>query len=297
MENVLMEEFHLTSELLLQAFWGGYMCNKNCLKRCQGYFNEDVGDFGRGIIEYCVAKNFNIHRVPGYGQYYIKDGGAIRMLHEYGNLREEDIETACQEMMELYQFIQKELIKSKYVIDGKVRLVRSLRPFEMDAVMPQLNNSNNRKIVMPTNIITSYAHDEELFCYGRTMSVVRDVPIEKIIMFDECLYHPPNVCSNNIHGGEYEVWVMEDNVFGKLELDRECFVYRALDSRIEHNNDFIPNYFMPNYAIDSSLYTDENKRIKPCEKNLFTKWLIKRNTQKIRELYGLSKENIDIGKK
>ena len=51
-----MEEFHLKSELLLQAFWGGYMCNKNCLRRCQGYFNADVSDFGRGIIEYCVAK-------------------------------------------------------------------------------------------------------------------------------------------------------------------------------------------------------------------------------------------------
>lgn len=54
-----MKEFHLKNELLLQAFWGGYMCKNNCLKHCQGYFNADVGDYGRGFIEYCIARNFN----------------------------------------------------------------------------------------------------------------------------------------------------------------------------------------------------------------------------------------------
>lgn len=284
-----MEEFHLTSELLLQAFWGGYMCNNNCLKRCQGYFNADVGDFGRGFIEYCVAKNFNIHRVPGYEQYYIKDGTAMKMLQEYGDLKEEDIEAACAEMMELYQFIQKELVKSPYVKDGKIRLVRSLRPFEIDAVTPQLKNPNNSKIVMPTNIMTSYAHDGALFHYGSTMSVVRDISVEKIVMFDECLYHPQNVCANHIHGGEYEVWVVEENIFGKLELDRECFAYRSLNDRTEHN-EYFNNYFRPQYAIDSSLYTDERKIAKPCEWNPFTTWLIKHNVQKIRELYGFSEK-------
>ena len=79
-----MKEFHLKNELLLQAFWGGYMCKNNCLKHCQGYFNADAGNYGRGFIEYCIARNFNIHRVPGYEQYYLKDGTKMNMLHEYG---------------------------------------------------------------------------------------------------------------------------------------------------------------------------------------------------------------------
>lgn len=102
-----MKEFHLKNELLLQAFWGGYMCKNNCLKHCQGYFNADVGDYGRGFIEYCIARNFNIHRVPGYEQYYLKDGTEMNMLHEYGNLKEADIDAACAEIDLLYHFVQR----------------------------------------------------------------------------------------------------------------------------------------------------------------------------------------------
>lgn len=36
-----MKEFHLKKELLLQEFWGGYMCKNNCLTHCQGYFSAD----------------------------------------------------------------------------------------------------------------------------------------------------------------------------------------------------------------------------------------------------------------
>lgn len=280
-----MEEFHLTSELLLQAFWGGHICNKVGFKRCQGYFNADVGSFGRGFIEFCIARNFNIHRVPGYEQYYIKDGTEMQMLHEYGDLKEEDIEYACAEMDALYNFVQKELAKSKYIKDGKIKLVRALRPFEINAVTPQLNNPENKRIVMPTNIMTSYAHDGVLFGYGSEMSIIREVPIEKIVMFDECLYHPENVCANHIHGGEYEVWVVEDNIFGKIELDRENFKYRTLNSKMCEKR-----YFMPAHTIDSSLYTDERKIIKPCEWNKFTKWLIKQNRNKIKDLYGFNEE-------
>lgn len=53
--------------------------------------------------------------------------------------------------------------------------------------------------------MTSYAHDNRLYGYGRSMSIIRELPVEKVVMFDECLFHPENVCANSIHGGEYEV--------------------------------------------------------------------------------------------
>lgn len=278
-----MKEFHLTNELLLQTFWGGYMCKNNCLTHCQGYFNADTGDYGRGLIEYCIAKVFNIHRLPGYEQYYIKDGTRMNMLHEYGSLNEADIDASCAEIELLYHFVQQELEKSSYVKNGKMKLVRSLRSFEIDAVTPQLRD-NNSTITLPVNIMTSYAHDNRLYGYGSKMSIVREVPVEKIVMFNECLFHPENVCANSIHGGEYEVWIVEDNMFGEIELDKECFKYEKLEETGK-------NYSYPmRCEIDASLYTDDRKIARPCEWNKFTKWLIKNNIKQIKEIYGISNE-------
>lgn len=282
-----MNEFKLQNELLLKSFWGGYLCDKNKkLLHCNGYFNADQGDYGRGFIEFCIAKIFNIHRVPGYEQYYIKDGCQMNMFKEYCSLQRKDIDDACKEMKELYIFVQKELKESPYNHNGKIRLVRSLRPFEIDTATPQLRDTDNQKINIPVNIMTSYAHDNRLFGYGSSMSIQRDVEIEKIVMFDECLFHPTNVCENHIHGGEYEVWVMEDDMFGTIELDRECFIYRELEKKKE--NFFSSSYILNEKGvIDASLYTDERKIMRPCEYNKFTQWLIKKSRQKIEQLYGL----------
>lgn len=279
-----MNEFHLTSELLLQSFWGGYLCKNDCLTHCQGYFNSDAGDFGRGFVEYCVARIFNIHRVPGYEQYYIRNGVNRAMRSEYGGLNEADINAACEEMEKLYRFVQAELKESSYVRNGKVKLVRSLRQFEIEAVTPQLL-SNVDTIKLPVNIITSYAHDGRLYSYNSSMSLVREVPVEKIVMFDQCLFHPENICTPYIHGGEYEVWVVEDNMFGQIELDRECFKYKELDKRIGSSN-----WHPALREHDTSLYTISSGFKRPCEWNTFTKWLIEKNCKEIRKLFDLLDE-------
>lgn len=275
-----MNEFHLTSKLLLQAFWGGFMCKNNCLTHCHGYFYSDEGNYGRGFIEYCVARIFGIHRVPGYEQFYNKNGINYEMYREYGALSEADIDAACEEMEKLYHFVQTELKNSTYVKNGKVKLVRSLRPFEIEYVTPQLLTNVNT-IRLPVNIITSYAHDGRLYGYGSKMSLVREVPVEKIVMFDECLYHPENVCARYIHGGEYEVWVVEDNMFGQIELDRECFKYKELDRNIRSKN-----WHLTLSEYDTSLYTVNSGFKRPCEWNKITQWLVDKNSQKIRELFG-----------
>ena len=279
-----MNEFHLTSELLLQAFWGGFMCENNCLTRCQGYFNSDDGNFGRGFIEYCVARIFDIHRVPGHEQFYIKNGINYTMCREYGALNEADIIAACDEMRQLYYFVQAELKESSYVKNGKVKLVRSLRPFEIEAVTPQLL-TNTETIRLPVNIITSYAHDGRLYGYGSKISLVREVSVEKIVLFDECLFHPENVCAHYIHGGEYEVWVVEDNMFGQIELSRDCFKYEELDVKIGKKN-----WYPAPRDGDTSLYTVNSGFTRPCELNKFTKWLVEKNRQKLRRLYGFCDE-------
>lgn len=271
-----MKEFQLKNELLLQAFWGGTLCKNNYLERCTGYFNNDKGDYGRGFIEFCIARNFNIHRIPGYEQFYLKDGSQMKMFYEYGKLRRSDIEDACEKLRMLYNFVQEELKNSKYVQEGKVRLVRSLTPFEVRKVTSQLRDLSKQKICLLVNIMTSYAHDGKLYDYDGKMSIVREVEVEKIIMFDECLFHPPNVCAHNIHGGEYEVWVVEDDMFGKIELDRECFKYKELDENIHAS--FISG---ASCGINASLYTDELNARRPCEYNKLTKWIIKRNQQKM----------------
>lgn len=281
-----MEEYKISNEYLLQAIWGGYMCNNGCLKNCNGYVNSDDNNYGRGLIEYCVATNFNIHRVPGYEPYYIKDGTMFKMFHEYGNLDRSKIEEAFSEMDDLYKFTQKELLKSPLVIEGKIKLVRSLRPYEIEYVTPQLVDKKER-ILMPVNIINSYAHDGRYYGYGSSMSIVREIDVEKIVMYDECLYHPPNVCANQIHGGEYEVWVMEDDIFGKIELDRSCFRYETLSESSNTWRTF-ETFEMPPHGINASLYSDERKIPRPCEYNdCITKWVIKRNKKKIEELYNL----------
>jgi hypothetical protein len=76
-----MDEYKINNEYLLQAIWGGYLCANSCLKNYNGYVNSDDNDYLRSFIEFCVAFNFNIHRVPGYEPYYIKDGTICKMFH------------------------------------------------------------------------------------------------------------------------------------------------------------------------------------------------------------------------
>lgn len=274
-----MREFHVTNELLLQAFWGGTMCRNNCFTQCTGYFYSDEYSFGRGFIEFCIARIFNIHRVPGFEQHYLKDGSSIKMLHQFRNLKKQDIDAACQELESLYHFVQEELKNSRYCKDGKIRLNRCLRSFEINAVTPQLLAGDNT-IIMPANIMTSYAHDGRRYGYMSNISVFREVPIEKIIMFDECLFHPENVCAHDIHGGEYEVWVVEDNIFGEIELDRSCFKYDQLDESISRGH-----MKLTRREIEASLFADERVTIKPCQWGMITPKLIEHNKKEIKKLY------------
>lgn len=223
-----MREFEIKNELLQQAIWGGYLCKNGALKNRCGYFNTDTNNYGRGFLEFCYSKIFDIHRVPGFEQYYIQDATNMKLKREYGELEEKDILDACKELEAYYTFLQRELKDCPFVKDGKIELVRSLQDYERIHVIPQLKEQKDL-IELPVNIINSYAHDKRLYGYYSPISIIRTVEIEKVVMYFDSLKASENVCWNNLHGNEYEVWVLEDDMFGKILLPNECFKYKELE--------------------------------------------------------------------
>ncbi len=280
-----MNEFHIKSQLLRAAIWGGTGCYQ-----WDGYTNADKGKYGRALIEFFATRLFSIHRIPGYEPKY-QGFDALGYQRKFGKISEEEFEDAYAEFKELYLFTQKELEASGLVIDGKVKLNRSLRPFETDVILPQLLN-NEKEVEFPSNIITSYAHDGSLFDYGCWMSVIRDVPVELIVMYNECLYHPESTCANRIHGGESEVWVVESNMFGYTKLSAKCFVYKNIppceeekarieketythNKRAEHKEGSVMSSQMINYLSF------------PCACNKIAEHFVKKEKRKIeKKLFG-----------
>lgn len=272
-----MELYNFKSELLKQAMWGGHWYRNGCLQHTNGYFNYDNEDKGRAFVEFCVKHIYNIQRFPGFEPYYLK-GPVYELQKEFGNLREEDIIEACRELEQYISFLQEQLRKSKYNKGGKIRLVRSLRPYEIEKATPQLIEGCE-KIKMPVNIINSYAHDTGPFYYGSSMSIFREVEIEKIILWEETLIEPDGTCPHNFYDSEHEVWVMEDSMFGEIEVDATCFCYKKLDSRCGKRG------VMLDSLDDKPLFTQDESIPKPCEWNKFTKWVIKKNMEQIEQTF------------
>ena len=278
-----MNEFHVESPLLHAAIWGGTECYL-----WDGYTNADKGDYGRALIEYFTSRLFEIHRLPGYEPLYVH-GSSIGFMRKFGQLSEAEFENAYKEFERLYSHTQEELKKEGLVIDGKVKLCRSLRKIETDEILPQILNED-KDIEFPANIITSYAHDGRLYDYNSWMSIVRDVPVELIVMYNECLHHPQGVCAYNMHGGESEVWVVEKNIFGYTKLERECFKYEKIpDDELnvakKRQGEFL--YNKHSSVPDGSLFSSCSLACLPCHNSQFVQWLVEKEHKKNQKLFGL----------
>ncbi len=275
-----MNEFHISSPLLHAAIWGG----TECKQWIGGYTNADNENYGRALIEYFTCRLFGIHRAPGYQPYYAGGYGFSERLR-FGEISEEEYEAAYKEFEELYRFTQKELLTSELVVDGKVKLNRSLRKFETEEILPQLINKEDF-IEFPANVITSYADDGRLFDYGRWMSIVRDVPVELVVVHFDCLFHPSNTCASSMHGGESEVWVLEKNIFGYSRLEANCFKISAIpESDMEEakkriNKGFFKHCKVAEYSKGSLLSSQVEKGFLPCEGNWIIRKLIEREKNK-----------------
>ena len=270
-------KYRITDPLITEAIYGSYhTCRKSLTKNCNGYVNNDIGEYGRAILEFLAASYFHIVRFPGSEPYYWGDSGFYRDF--YGVTRE-SISAALDEFDKMYRHVQNELSSSDIVKDGKIHLVRALRHVEEEAILPQIS-AHAQKILMPANILTSYAHDGRLNSYNSDYTVIRDVETEKIFFYDDCFEGPDSVCC---HSGEAEVWVLNDDVFGAIELPPESFYDRAAGAMVSYT---------PSEKADDEVHfrafpSSEPSLPKPCEYNNLTRWLIERNEKKIRELYGL----------
>lgn len=278
-----MKEFQVKSKLLHAAIWGGTGCYQ-----WDGYTNADKGDFGRALIEYFAARLFSIHRLPGYEPNYTH-GSQIGFMQKFGLLPRDEFENAYKEFEELYKHTQNELKSSGLVVNGKIRLNRSLRNFETAEILPQILNGD-MEIEFPSNIITSYAHDGRLYDYSSWMSIVRDVPIELVVMYNECLYHPPGVCAYLQHGGESEVWVVEKDVFGYTKLPQTCFKYEEIPEEVLREAKGKQSEFSYNKRAkiqEGSLFSCSALRILPCEQSRIMNYFIKKEVGKISEQYNI----------
>ncbi len=273
-----MKEFEIKSPLLHAAIFGDLDCY-----HMNGYLNVDEGNYGRALIEYFSARRFGIHRIPGFEPHYLK-GWVFGFQRKFGDLSEEEFEGAYQEFCDLYDFTQSELKNSGKVVNGKVRLNRSLRKFETEEIIPQLLNGQ-KMIEFPANIITSYAHDGKRDCYGSWMSLFREVPVKQIVMYNECLSYPSEFCDYyKQHGGESEVWVLETDIFGYTKLPAESFVYSSIpekerDEAIEKRK--LNPYKNVAWNREGSLIMSSMPYIiPPCKKTKRIERLIKREIDK-----------------
>jgi hypothetical protein len=263
--------------LLHAALFGGTECHQ-----WSGYINADTGSYGRALIEYFTAMKFGIHRIPGFEPHYLK-GPVFGFWKKFGVLSEEEFDEAYREFCYVYEFTQSELKNSGKVVNGKVKLNRSLRSFETEEIVPQILRGE-QMIEFPANIITSYAHDGIVNCYGSWMSLFREVPVENIVMYNDCLTYPNEFCDfYKQHGGESEVWVVEKDIFGYIKVPVDCFVYfsipeaeqeKAHERNIQDHSSVAP--VREGSLIKSSLPVE----VLPCESNWLLTRLIKRELDK-----------------
>lgn len=273
-----MEKFTFKSELIKEALWGRNYCDDDLLKSTNGYFNADTGRKGRAVAEYLVQHIFNIHRFPGFEPYYIKRFH-YEFQKEYGLLNRKEIEYACEEYREYYEFLQDELKKSVYNKDDKIRLYRSLRPFEINVATHQIV-SKCKEISIPANIINSYSYRGGYY-YGTSMYIKRAVEIEKIVLWYDSLVEPGNDCDYQYVDGEYEVWVLEDDLFGETRIPVECFNYESLNDELLYRD----LYLGSNYVNDQPLLSQNKDSPRPCELNWYTKLIIRHNKKLIKDKY------------
>lgn len=237
----------------------------------------DEPPIGRAFLEYCYSEIFNIRRFPGYENYYIKGSSNCRWLVETNQITEKDIRSACKQLEALYAFTQKTLEKRNC---KSLKLCRTLRNYEVKS----LERIGDGELRLNANIISSYAYDSST-AYGTKVRIVRNIDCEDIVMVDDITAFPDDAteCGQIVHTGEFEVWVLNKNMYGKIYIDETDIV----------EDPYQLTKAIPKQLLREHKYENEEGSLKelnmayprPCEWNAFTKRLISRNKKKIEELY------------
>jgi hypothetical protein len=224
----LSEKYKIKTQLVSEALFGESYCNairgKSKLPGCTGYINNDKDHIGRAFLTFCFSKIFHIHLLYGYEEGFLENTTAFfRVREAFSKLTIEEIDEAIEDLRQLYIFTQERLQDRDSNGSQSIKLVRALRPFEIEQIVGQYLDGCE-EITYKTNIISSYAAENRLFHYLTCVSIERLVKMENIAIYYKFLEYPGDVCKFYPQsGGEYEVWVKNEHPLRHLTLKNEQF--------------------------------------------------------------------------
>lgn len=219
----------IENPLLCSAIWGDYKCLYSDCKMT-GYVEANIDCVGKAFIEYCLARILGIFRLPNCGYDNYTDTSTL-----FKTLPEKDVNDACKEMEKVIKHVQKKLLESGRIINGKISVVRCLSRYQLPDVVPQLHDELCQNVLFPVSIFSSYSYDgnvNEVYPSGRTdtgkhINIKEDVFIEDIVLWDQYVGNGREECiyCRSMYDDERELWVVDRSLTGMKELPRECFIY------------------------------------------------------------------------
>lgn len=211
------ELFKIKNIYLKKAFFGDFSIKTEILNDCYGYLSaNDQYNLGRSFIEYCYKRAFSIHRLPDCKVDWYSNRYRYEYHANYQNISEEILNDACNELINMYNFVQKYFEQEN---KQSMKLRRMLQSFETQEYFAQRNNEK-LYVELPSNIFTSYSYDLIAGGYSSDVVLYRDVDKSKIVMIDYLLSHPEY--PNKAYDDECEIWVLENNIHGITKVDKSC---------------------------------------------------------------------------
>lgn len=236
-------------------------------------------------MEYCYSELFGIRRFPGYEVFPMRSGFACKCLINNAEITEKDIEYACTQLWNLYQYTQNRLREEQ---GETYKLHRKLTNFEIESLGEQLNQGQE-DLSIQSNILSCYCHSN---AYTQGVVVVRDVDIQDIVMVDYMTSYTKEFgCEKTVplEDAEGEVWVLNRDRFGKLPIKRAWII-----GDLKPEKTWYQSQKPLHIKIEEELNADDGvsmieSRIapqKPCQlDDPLTKWVMKRNQKRIRKMH------------
>lgn len=277
------ETFLIDNDLLIQAACGGSGCSK--LNGCNGYlYYEYDKPIGRAFLEYCYSEIFGVHRFPGYENYYEHGCRECKWLVETGGITDADISESIEQLRELYAFTQEHLKKRGI---ENLTLFRSIQDHEYRTLCRLEDN----KLQIRTNKLMSFAYSDRT-TYGTDIKIKRKVRAEDILMIDSITEYdsPDTSCEYRIKTGEFEMWVLNRDKYGRLIFSYEDIIQdlRNLVPSIDAISRKPRTYKDPvAKATDGSIELTNEYIWRPCECGYLAPWIIRRNMKRLKQLLGI----------
>lgn len=276
----------ITNELLNAAMHG----NQYGKCRFLGYMTATICPLGRSFLEYCICKIYGIHRLPGFGYDNYYTPIMPKELETFESLSEKDVSDACKEFEAMIKHVQQRLIADGHVKNGKVKLSRKLRDWELPEAIYQLNG-NEDMIYKHFNILTSFAHYRagySAYSAPRDIYLEHEFDLDDIVFWDDYVSRNrgsdecPRIC--RLSDSECEVLIKTDALTGKRIFHRDQFLVDGDISDYSTPNRYVYNPYHTASNHDGAASVFQQKVILPCQKGLITSSLVARNETKLKKM-------------